>query len=91
MNYKDAVALRNKYEHLVETSYKGREISALLIAPDNHDRIGEIIMNYGRGLECGYIYENYTNFDVVVIFDYPDFIARGILTKDSLINILPNK
>jgi hypothetical protein len=89
MNYYQASKLIIDYNHLVNTEYKGKTISALVIAPEDHEGIDRLIYMVNQQLHSPYSYNKYPALDVVIVFDYNQKINKNKLDKISLKEILP--
>jgi hypothetical protein len=89
MNYYQASKLIVDYDHLVNTEFKGKTISALVIAPSNHVGLDRLMYMVNHQLNSPYSYSKYPILDVVVVFDYNQKIKKRELDKISLQEILP--
>ncbi|TCC88025.1 hypothetical protein EZ428_20090 [Pedobacter frigiditerrae] len=90
MNYYQASKLIVDYNHLVNTEFKGKTISALVIAPSDHEGLDRLIYMVNQQLHSPYSYSKYPILDVVIVFDYNQKVKKHKLDKISLKEILPH-
>lgn len=89
MNYYQASKLIVDYNHLVNKEFKGKTISALVIAPSDHKGVDRLIHMVNQQLSSPFTYKKYEALDVVIVFDYNQKISPNNLDKISLKEILP--
>lgn len=88
MDLRSAEKLILQYDQLVGQEYDGKELSVMVVAPITHDDLFNIVFNLMNGVSSYDIYRNYSEFDVVLLFDYQDLSEIGFVVKESLIHFL---
>lgn len=88
MTYQQAEKMLKDNEHLINKIVKGQTIEYLLIAPLNHDFLGELMINHERGKSSWHILGRFTDFDVVAIFHGRQLGHHFVQDKKSLPVIL---
>ena len=88
MNLEEATLLVNKYRHLKGSSYKGKEISAIIPFPTDSGGLAKIIEGIERQLSLDGINSLYKDFDVIALMDLDDYYLTGVLVFHPLRVIL---
>lgn len=69
--------------------YKGKTISAVFVAPLPWRDLQELLFNLANDLSSEKILRQYEEFDVVVVFDYQEYLEDQTLDAESLVLLLP--
>jgi len=88
MNFKEAEETRRKNVHLIGKKIGGRKISDVIIVPKSGELVMQIIYNHKKHKSNEHIFNRYSKFDVIVI--YEDSMTSNILTveMDPLVSVL---
>ncbi len=88
MNLKEAVELCKNNQHLIGMVMQEDEITHVVVTPLNTDGKFDIIEAIYWDRETGAIIDNYTDFEVTVLFDQYSAIEDGIKKDLSLEDVL---
>jgi len=88
MNFEEAEETLKNYNHLIGTDFNGRTISFLLIAPLKEIGVAKLMYNRANEISSEKFYENYSEFEIWVIFDEEGWLVTGIIDKMRLTALL---
>lgn len=84
MNYAEAEDTIEKHKHIVGRNYQGKEIAALIIAPENGDRIFSLVNHFVTGDLSEALYPEGEELMVVALLSIEDWFITGTINWEKL-------
>jgi hypothetical protein len=84
MNYAEAEETIEKHKHVLGRTYKGQEVAALIIAPENGDRIFSLVNHFVTGDLSEALYNEGEDLMVVALLNIEDWFITGTINWEKL-------